>query len=278
MLGFNKKKPKVLISSVPKAGTHLLSRCLELLGFEDLQIAVNENGYADHRERGDLHTWQVLAGREDILNPRKLKKPCAESLPLIGEGQFAIGHLHRSPLVAGLIRDLGLRHLFIYRDPRDVAVSWYRYCTYSPEKNAPMLYYYVYNALGSDSERLLMSITGVKAGNFLPDLHQRHFKNRVEWIRHPGTLAVRFEDLVGSSGGGSREIQLETIRKVAEWVGLPGGQEERVAESLFGGSKTFTRGKAAAWVPEFQPEHKAAFREVTGSLLADLGYEEGDGW
>ena len=140
-----------------------------------------------------------------------------------------------------------------------------------------MLYYYVYNALANDEERLMASIKGIPAQGFLPNLYDRHYQGRMGWMGRDDTLSIRFEDLVGGQGGGSRDVQLRTVKRIADWVGSD-VDVESVLERIFGKSKTFTGGKVASWIKEYSESHKDAMKEVTGELLVDLGYEEDHNW
>ena len=43
-------------------------------------------------------------------------------------------------------------------------------------------------------------------------------------------------------------------------------------------SPTFRSGKAGGWQEAFTEEHKRLFKEVSGDLLIELGYEKDHGW
>jgi len=68
-------------------------------------------------------------------------------------------------------------------------------------------------------------------------------------LRNNNTLIVRFEDLVGSKGGGSDEIQRNTIKAILEFSGISKYDNEidKIQLSLFGGTHTFREGQINAW-------------------------------
>jgi hypothetical protein len=53
---------------------------------------------------------------------------------------------------------------------------------------------------------------------------------------------------------------------------------EVVEEELFGVGRTFRKGQIGGWREEFSEEHERAVKEVSGSLLVELGYEAGPDW
>ncbi|RME60149.1 hypothetical protein D6779_02685, partial [Candidatus Parcubacteria bacterium] len=75
------------------------------------------------------------------------------------------------------------------------------------------------------------------------------------WFEQPDVLVVRFEDLVGSKGGGDDNAQRKTIKQVFEHVGwdMADDDVQKIQENLFGGTHTFRKGQIDAWreaIPE----------------------------
>ena len=154
------------------------------------------------------------------------------------------------------------------RDPRDIAVSlafWYgtnpRLCTWER-----------FSAMRSDAERLMAAIVGLPGGaghQPVPSIGERlrHYRG---WLDEPGTCVVRFEQLVGSAGGGSDEEQFDAVAPGAAALPARGGDARTsdLARSVFAThSKTFRRGAIATWPEHFTDEHRAAFDEVAGAEL-----------
>ena len=86
---------------------------------------------------------------------------------------------------------------------------------------------------------------------------------------------VKFEDLVGTKGGGSAEAQRLAVERMARHLGVEVEEAtmRAVEEGLFGVGRTFRKGQIGAWREEFSAEHERAVEEVLGSLLVELGYE-----
>jgi hypothetical protein len=172
--------------------------------------------------------------------------------------------------------------LFISRDPRDVCISLLHYIEREPEH----YFHSSYNSLPDVHSRLLAIITGhegISPGNSqacLPSVEE-NFRHRLEWLDHSRCCGVTFEELVGPAGGGDRERQIATIRRIADHlaVRLAARDIDHIADNVFcTRTSTFRRGQVGDWSQEMTATHKAAFKETAGQLLIDLGYEKGNEW
>ena len=198
----------------------------------------------------------------------------------MNRGQYATGHF---PHVAGLpelLDELGFRTLLMIRDPRDVAVSAQYYVTTMAGHD---LHRRFAEGYADEDERLTATITGFPAdeyGRGQQSLGER-LDRFVPWLSTPGVLVVRFEDLIGVAGGGSREGQLETVAAVARHVGrdLDPDRVNAVAERVWSDkSSTFRQGRAGGWRDRFTSEHIRLFKEHAGRALIELGYESDLDW
>ena len=249
-----RRAPRVVANSVPKAGSHLLARCLTLMGI------VNSRQHVHY------------------LHPReKIERAFAHLKP----GEYLTAHLPYLPFVEELMRARGARMVVIIRDPRDVVVSHFHYVTYKDRHHRLRDYY---RRLPDDHARLMTSIRGIDppAGQEhlrLPDVNER-FRGVLAWQEH-GAHVVRFEDLVGPKGGGDAHKQWDAIRGIGEYLGLPmpSTRVEEVAARLFHTkSATFRKGTIGDWRNHFTEEHKRVFKEIAGDLLVELGYERDTNW
>jgi len=107
------------------------------------------------------------------------------------------------------------------------------------------------------------------------DLYQKY----LPWLTVPGIYAVKFENLVGSQGGGDDDVQYHIITEIAQHAGVPYSDEtiQHVVDNLFG-RYTFREGQIGAWKKYFTEQHKEAFKHHAGQLLIDLGYEKDMAW
>jgi sulfotransferase 6B1 len=254
--------PKVLANSIPKAGTHLLTQLLggvDRLWFSGLHV-IDKNFWA-----AGVADTEAYAPVDDALFRKRMRR--------VRNGQFLTAHLTAQPVTVRALDDLGFAPLLMIRDPRDIAVSlafWYG--------TNPRVYAYErFSAMSSDAERLLAAIVGLPGGagrQPVPSIGERlrHFRG---WLTEPGTCVVRFEELVGSAGGGSDEQQFDAVRRVLRHCRRETSDERTadLARSVFAThSKTFRRGTIATWPEHFGDEHRAAFDEVAGSELSAYGY------
>jgi len=247
--------PKALANSIPKSGTHLLAQLLFLLGF--------------HRP---LLTKQIENNTPQLLQKlRNLRK-----------GQYITGHLYWSQALVNELNNVGIRILFIIRDLRDIACSHFYYVTYMDCNHRLHRYY---NCLKSDNERLMASIAGID-GKLLPGSRRwepigERAKTFLPWLDESTCLVVRFEDLVGSLGGGNDEKQIETIQAIVNHLGVRFSKNQivSIANKVFSRSSvTFRKGKIGDWRIHFTDEHKKAFKKTAGDILVRLGYATDYDW
>jgi hypothetical protein len=144
----------------------------------------------------------------------------------------------------------------------------------------------LFRRAADDDECIALSIRGLPEaeGAFeYPDIARR-FRDYEGWLHHPGTMAVRFEDLMGE---GAVETISAIVRHFATGPGpdrLTGTTREgiiaRAIEAVDpGGSHTYRRGGGAgSWRRRFTPRHKELFKHYAGDLLVELGYERGLDW
>lgn len=95
-------------------------------------------------------------------------------------------------------------------------------------------------------------------------------KNR--WLlHHPDVLSIRYEDLVGAQGGGSDARQLSCVERVLSHVGSARSAKQ-LAAALYGGTKTFARGQLAGFRNTLSSALQTAFEKELGDVLSAYGY------
>lgn len=243
--------PKVLINSIPKAGTHLLEEALD--NFPLLRNASQRT----------LRGWQSI----DDATLRRIAG--------LKKGVFITAHLpaHR-PLVS-LVQAEEIRVLLMIRDPRDTVVSSFKYVTYVDSTHR---WHEYYASLPDDDARLLATIKGVDGLVSPIDEVLAKFEG---WLDQEDTLVVRFEDLIGNRGGGDRLRQLRTIRAMAEHLNIELSEKQcrTIGERAYSTkSLTFRKGRIGSWPDVFKPCHIEAFKEQAGGLLIRYGYETDLDW
>lgn len=254
--------PKVLANSIPKAGTHLLTQLLggvDKLWFSGLHV-IDRDFFATA-----IPDTEAYAPIDETIFRKRMHR--------VRNGQFLTAHLTAQQATLRALDELGFAPILMIRDPRDIAVSlafWYG-------TNPRLRTWEQFSAMRSDEERLMATIVGVPGGGGHQPVASigerlRHYRG---WLSDPGTCVVRFEQLVGSAGGGSDEEQFDAVRRVLRHCRREAGdaRTSELARSVFARhSKTFRRGAIATWPEHFTDEHRAAFDEVAGAELQAYGY------
>jgi glycosyltransferase involved in cell wall biosynthesis len=257
-----KGKPKILINSVPKSGTHLL-----------MQIICGIPGMSFRKATLDSFVFYD-GNRQDVKT--------------IINGDVAIGHLAYNIDLASDILATGIKHLFISRDLRDIAVSYMHFIINQYPDH--VLYRYFTEYLTTNEQRLRALICGIELKDAeverygfvsYPGIRQE-FEKIYNWKGKHNLLEIRYEDLVTNEESQKREIQ-----KIIEYL-WPDIQElnltkENLRDLMIKNINpetcwTFRKGIIGGWKEIFTEELKDLFKKNAGKLLIDLGYEKDSNW
>ncbi len=178
-------------------------------------------------------------------------------------------HVIYNPSVARFFEENNYVNLFMIRDPRDVVVSHVFWFVSHP-KIYPKLYKRYKHDPTFFSKLLTQQIRSIKKTY---DLYLR-------WSKDSHFYTVRFEKLVGASGGGNDKEQLQELKNISRHCGFDASPDslKKVAKELFGGTMTFREGIMGSWKKYFSEQDKELFKNVAGQLLIDLGYESDLKW
>ncbi len=247
--------PKIIVTSIPKCGTHLLMKCIyEITGI----------GMIGHHK-----TYTILCD-QDVQ---------AESL---------VGHAVCTEANIRLIEKNGFKGVFILRDPRDQCISMIHYARRYPHEWPKLAHMEFSQAIQSwvlDTSSIAsvpMKWLDKKVKPFMGvvDFYDRY----LGWIDHPLFYTTTFEKLVGPDGGGSKEAQIQEIMNIAHHLDHPISLDraQKIAQNLFGKkgayANTFRSGKIGSWRDYFTKQDKEVFKKAAGQLLIKLGYEKDLNW
>lgn len=197
---------KVLVISLPKSGTYLMSEVLKNLGFSDTKMHLFEDGFSDYSE----------AGLDDArLSPQKFlrRMPLGDSLNKIQIGEFAVGHLKFSDQCQQLTS--GFRRVFLVRELRCSLVSYMRFVHNTGRFGAAQLAWYSL----TDPKQRMVGFLEAFGEMFLEQL----YRPMIGWLGFEDVLTVRFEDLTGAT-----EQSLPTIDTIASFIGAQSYNAEDV--------------------------------------------------
>jgi hypothetical protein len=160
--------------------------------------------------------------------------------------------------------------VYNYRDPRAQLVSIIRFLaeSHGDDEDRPVqVYRPILRSLGSMDRMLSFAISD-------PEFPYREAYRQNRWmLYHPNVLKLRFEDLVGEEGGGSRAIQEAAVERWARFLAVD-VPTEQLTEDLFGGTRTFRVGRTDSWRDVFEEHHLRAFEREFGDVLVDYGYAD----
>ncbi len=249
-------RPKILQTSIPKSGTHLLNQVLELSGY---WLYKNQpfNPYVD-------------TGYE----PSALRPHLTKLFP----GEYLIEHLTWQQGIEGILAEENVKTLFIYRDPRATAIS---YSHFIAKKNISHPHHPFYKQLDSLEARIDATLNGVGIDEPIGGIKAvpwgELYDRFLPWKKSPEVCSVSFEELIGSKGGGSDEKQLEKIVEILSNLGFLNAETLApvIASEVFNPRvPTFRKGRCDSWRDEISSETADMLTQEFARQLQDWGYNE----
>jgi hypothetical protein len=215
--------------------------------------------------------WEVEPGMHEVWS--EIRKLSHEALFVPGL-VVSTHHFHwqrASPrFLNGWARTGAPYVVYNYRDPRAQLVSMIRFLaeSHGDDDDRPVLVYRpILRSLGSMDRMLSFAISD-------PEFPYRDAYRQNRWmLYHPNVLKLRFEDLVGEEGGGSRPVQEAAVERWARFLAVD-VPVEQLTEGLFGGTRTFRVGRTDSWRDVFEDHHLRAFEREFGDVLEAYGYAE----
>ncbi|MCX6990409.1 MAG: hypothetical protein NTX49_05035 [Chlamydiae bacterium] len=229
-----------ICATVPKAGTNLIRKALMSISGESVR-------------------W---------FGMKPFKNADPENFFATSKQKIYITHLFPD---MDVIKDLDpskFAKVLMIRDPRDVMVSFAYHL--ASKKMWP------FGKLPDKAQFLNLPWDGqLREALLFPPLSPKDtFPFAAEWMQDPTILVIRFEDLVGSKGGGSDIVQRQTLFALANHIGcpLPWERIDEIASQLFGGTGTFRSGQIGDYLKSYSPENEALYDELLGQYTEALGY------
>ena len=247
--------PRVFLTSVPKAGTHLLTTFLDKAGFFRLpDQPFNPDVLIDY-DPVDLMTH----------------------LNRVKQGEYFLEHLVWREGIDEVLMESGIKTIFIYREPRAATVSFAHYVS---EMHPTHRLHRYYKSLPDLRARIEATLDGV------PDDKSRTGHGRVAmaelcdrfypWLSSPAACCVSFEDLIRPNGGGTEEKQKAAVEKLILYLGLPVSSQKvnAIAESVFNpNSVTFRAPKLGGWRRDMDDETAEMLTGRLEKQIRQWGYE-----
>ena len=263
---------KVFINSLPKSGTNLLAKTFDLLGYKLCGTLVSSGfvGKSLLSRVRRLMSFSLKSGYIIGVDcPIEVKKSMVERrLKKAGENSYIFAHVCYTDDLLNKIIELDFKPLVIIRDPRAVVNSWVHYV--SQRENHV---FHKYMAKLSYEERFYIALHGYSNEEMSLQSCKTRCRALDSWIKNVNVLSIKFEDLVGREGGGSERKQVETLKTVFNFVGIPCENIQRVAADLFGpGRQSFRIGHIDSWKQEIPAAILEEIERDLRDVLIEWGY------
>lgn len=279
---------KLMLITIPKSGTHLLHKCLNLIDKRKLPFSYGgelpfQKWYEQSKEKNALPPPNHWKGQfhPSTINETVLaiKKSCTDK-----KNDYS-SHAYYTEDYNVFLDSKNFKKIVMLRDPRAIVVSYANMVKDGFEPHHKV-----------DFEDLLLDLIDGRQQHYISWATSKNtaypaiwemglcnfYKLYLPFISTKNCLTVRFENLVGEQGGGSQELQRAEIQKILKHLGifLDSRRFDKVMEKLFGDSVTFYQGTIDGWKKYFTPKIKEAFKAVPGAneLLVLLGYEQNADW
>jgi len=280
------KPTRILVNSLPKSGTHLLTKAVEIFGYNDYANIQKPNQKKnpvnfDYREVKNALNETSLKAKGAIsigsLSPLYVSPEIFQQwlTPLLSK-TYIVGHISYNPSLSPLLTKLNYHHLFIIRDPRAVL---------------PSLLSFILNPQGIPKKHFLEAdlrqmsqvqrLDFILEGGYAPKAKAtvksfaHVYRDMLSWQQEPNCLTIRFEDLVGEQGGGSIKRQKQVIKNIATYLKLPFTKAiVNKLDTLYNpSSPTFRIGKIDSWKSSMKPEIIERLTTYCDPLRQEAGYE-----
>ncbi len=262
--------PRILVNSVPKSGTNMVTRLLGMLpGLAEMNIHLGHSTTSSLNGPTSINeAARAIPVGVDMPKTVALEH-VTRAIDSLFDGSFLSCHIPWSEALDAYIRDKDFKMVLVLRDPRDVVVSHARYI--AETKSHP---FHAMYSQRSKEEQIWTSINGASyRETTLLSIGDR-LKSMAGWMDHPNVLMVRFEDLVGPRGGGDAGVQEAAIHRIADFLNVPLGSfhSEEISDNLFGKSKTFRKGQIASWKHVLNDDQVKGIESMQGVELSRFGY------
>jgi hypothetical protein len=201
----------------------------------------------------------------------------------LAPNQFIKAHAGYQPSLERFLWQLGVAHIFIYRDFRDVAVSQ-AFHILDERENFQHPAKEEFQRLGGFDEVLEAVIVGHRE---FPGVMAR-WNYYTGWLDVPWVLSVKFEHLLDRPREMADKILMYCLNRAPLiWGGeaeLDAAQRENVVQMMINNARntslspTFRKGKAGGWRKHFTARHRELFKETDAGWLKLLGYTGDDDW
>jgi hypothetical protein len=262
---------KFYLNGFPKAGLHLLAQLIKPIAREM------------PRDQFDAPWVNTFQGNSYVLD----RVPLGQTTFGIGrtrEGYFTKGHSCYDPDLDSFMNFLGIMHIFVYRDLRDVAVSQAFHIMFADNEHLLHPDPELYMKLGGFDKVLSAVIEGIEE---YPGVMER-WDLYAPWLAPEWVLKMPFERMLNHTKNSAFRIMQYMIVRMASIKSSEAVVDTEIAEHTMNlmvrssdrthHSPTFREGKTGSWRKHFTQKHVEQFKKTDSGWLVQLGYETDDNW
>lgn len=247
---------KALVTTLPKSGTHLLNVMMHGLGLRRHQVPLGEASIG-------------------LLDPNpETAKASVDSISKIvdemPDNSFVLHHIPYTKLLMHELVQRDVRTVALIRNPFDFVVSLSHHLRANPEGEAPvsaslhgMQHWICYGTAGVDKVAQ-------------PPIAKRYFRIMHGWTTDSRALLLRFEEIVGTRGGGLFSDQIASGLALRDFLGVD-MSTAAIARVLVGsyrpGIALFRKGKIGSWRDEMLPNTATQMRLLYPTFITAWGYD-----
>ncbi|MBD3407679.1 MAG: hypothetical protein GF411_16295 [Candidatus Lokiarchaeota archaeon] len=273
---------RLLLNTMPKSGTNLIVKLLNRFGMK-MSGSLDYRGVVLRREMGRIRSRYSKLSRKirkqfddrrgyiiGIMNPSEFQREAIDKLFQITEdGQFIQGHLGYSDVILNKALSLKYKLVLTIRNPLAVLRSRFHYIMKQKERNPA---YKILKKVDEETafDILIEGYSGEECS--FPSL-QACYNAIQPWLREEVHI-VKFESIIGPKGGGSKQIQQEVIQSLVKYLNIDISKEKlsRIVSNLYGGTRTFDKGKIDSWRDELTNAQIQKVRMDIEPFMKQFGY------
>lgn len=247
-----KDKPRMVVVTIPKAGTYLISAYLKKIGLIDSGVHLDDIGFSDYRDK---------AISEMISNYREYRKlySLEKSIKLLRGGQFAVGHIGFNDQAITALASANI--IFMTREIRTVMVSMMRWLS-RPGRGEASHWKTV-----EDPQQKMLAFLNESGTNLMG-----WFNAIAGWGTYHDVFILQFEILTGG-GDTQADLAYQLAKKAGANLSLQ--QAAAMLDSVIGKPTKTWSGKHSDFHEFWSEETENLFRSIGGvELNRRLGYPE----
>ncbi len=268
---------KVLINSLPKAGTNLLANVFDLLGYKESDsfgsFLVLSSSLRAKLNRVLLYPFLSKGVIIGVDTPVEIKQSYViKKLKAVSTGEYVLMHSGYTDDLLLLGDSYKFKKILITRDPRAVLNSFIHFV--NKDKRHYLSDYY--SSL-TYSEQLQKSLYGFCDGEYMLSSLVTRCHSLNNWIISNDVFHIKFEELIGLQGGGNSDVQYNVLMQLLNFIGYNENHQAAVRllqSSLFGDrKKTFRKGKIDSWKSDIPEIFHSEVNKELAPVIMQWGYK-----